>query len=99
MGSVAWGVSVVMGAVPEDFDPNTVTPGPIGFAAIFLVAGATTLLGFDLVRRIRRTTYRAEITERLEAELAARDDEDSATGSSTGSATDPQQTPPNRPQG
>ncbi len=95
MGSIAWGVSVVMSAVPEDFDPNTVTPGPIGFAAIFVVAAATTLLGFDLVRRIRRTTYRAEITERLEAELAARDDEDSATGS----ATDPQQTPPNRPQG
>ena len=80
MGSVAWGVSVMMGAVPEDFDPNTVTPGPIGFAAIFLVAAATTLLGFDLVRRIRRTTYRAEIGQRLEAEIAVRDGNAPQTG-------------------
>ncbi|MFO7689393.1 MAG: hypothetical protein R6W83_02375 [Cryobacterium sp.] len=76
MGSFAWGLSAMMAAVPEDFDPNTVTPGPIGFAAIFLVAGATTLLGFDLVRRIRRNTYRAEIGERLAAEIAARDETD-----------------------
>ena len=63
----------VLQNTPE-VDPNSVTPGPIGFAAIFLVAAATVLLGFDMVRRIRRTTYRAQIKERLEAELAARDD-------------------------
>jgi len=60
---------------PPDFDPNTVTPGPAGFIAIFFVAVAVVLLGFDLVRRIRRTTYRAEIKARLEAEAAARDAE------------------------
>lgn len=64
----------VLQTAPE-VDPNSVTPGPVGFAAIFLVAAATVLLGFDMVRRIRRTTYRAEIQERLAAELAARDDQ------------------------
>jgi hypothetical protein len=51
-------------------DPDTVTPGPIGFLAIFFVAVAVVLLGLDMVRRIRRTTYRAEIQERLKNEQA-----------------------------
>ena len=67
-------VTVVLAATPDpDFDPNTVTPGVVGFAAIFFVAVATVLLCLDVVRRIRRTTYRAEIKARLDAELAARD--------------------------
>ena len=65
---------VLQNSPGAELDPNTVTPGPIGFFAIFLVAAATILLGFDLVRRIRRTTYRAEIKERLEAERAAQED-------------------------
>jgi len=66
--------TVVLAATPPpEFDPNTVTPGVVGFIAFAFVALATVLLGFDVVRRIRRTTYRAEITARLEAELAARD--------------------------
>jgi len=65
----------------SDLDPNTVTPGPVGFLAIVLVAGATALLGIDLTRRIRRTNYRAEIKQRLEAEIAASKNEatDAAT--------------------
>ena len=55
-------------------DPDTVTPGVVGFIAIFLVAVATVLLAFDMVRRIRRTTYRAEIQKRLADEVAARDE-------------------------
>ena len=58
---------------PPDFDPNTVTPGVIGFIVVLLIAVATLLLCLDVVRRIRRTTYRAQIAERLEAEIAARD--------------------------
>jgi hypothetical protein len=57
-------------------DPDTVTPGPIGFLAIFFVAVAVVLLGIDMVRRIRRTTYRAEIQERLKNEQAARQGDD-----------------------
>ncbi|MBT2501375.1 hypothetical protein [Curtobacterium sp. ISL-83] len=47
-----------------------VTPGVAGFVAIALVAVATILLLVDMTRRIRRTRYRAEIRERLEADLA-----------------------------
>jgi len=49
----------------KEFDENTVTPGVLGFVAIFLVAAATILLGLDMVRRIRRTRYRGEIREQL----------------------------------
>ncbi|MBX0299625.1 hypothetical protein K2F54_06510 [Cryobacterium sp. 1639] len=58
---------------PPEFDPDTVTPGPWGFFAIFFVAAVTLLLGMDLARRIRRTNYRAEMQERLQAEVAERD--------------------------
>ncbi|WP_022886695.1 hypothetical protein [Glaciibacter superstes] len=60
----------LLAATPPPAD--TVTPGPIGFLAIFLVAVVTVLLGIDMVRRIRRTTYREQIKERLDAELAER---------------------------
>ena len=69
-------ITVVLAVTPTpapELDPNTVTPGVIGFLLFLFVAGATVLLCLDVVRRIRRTTYRAEIRERLDAELAARD--------------------------
>ncbi|WP_104138555.1 MULTISPECIES: hypothetical protein [unclassified Cryobacterium] len=67
-------ITVVLAATPDpDFDPNTVTPGVVGFLVFFLIALATLLLCLDVVRRIRRTTYRAEIKARLDAEVAARD--------------------------
>lgn len=56
-----------------DFDLDTVTPTWVGFTITFLVAAATVLLIFDMVRRIRRVRYRAEVQERLEAERQADD--------------------------
>lgn len=58
-------------------DPNLVTPGVIGFIAIFLIAVATVLLILDMTRRIRRTRYREEIRAKLaeeQADAAASDD-------------------------
>ena len=54
-------------------DPNLITPGVIGFVAMFLVAAVTVLLIVDMNRRIRRTKYRVEVRERLEEERAAQD--------------------------
>ncbi|TFD24256.1 hypothetical protein [Cryobacterium sp. TMS1-13-1] len=72
-------LNVVLAATPDpDFDPNTVTPGVVGFLVFFLIALATLVLCLDVVRRIRRTTYRAEIKARLDAEVAARDADPSA---------------------
>ena len=63
--------TVLLAAVP---DPEKVTPGPVGFLTFFFVAVAVILLAFDMVRRIRRTTYRAEIQQRLKEESAQQDD-------------------------
>ena len=52
----------------EEFDPNTVTPGVIGFIITFGIAAITVLLLIDMNRRIRRTRYRGEIREQLDAE-------------------------------
>lgn len=56
-----------------DFDQNSVTPGWVGFAITFAIGVVTILLGFDMTRRIRRTRYRGEIREQLEAERAEAD--------------------------
>jgi hypothetical protein len=64
-------VTAVTPAPDKDFDPTTVTPTWVGFAVTFLVAVATVLLIMDMVRRIRRVRYRAEVLEKLEAERAS----------------------------
>jgi hypothetical protein len=50
-----------------------VTPGVAGFIAIAVVAVVTILLVVDMTRRIRRTRYRSEIRERLEADARGTD--------------------------
>ncbi|WP_174844113.1 hypothetical protein [Cryobacterium fucosi] len=82
---------VLASTPPPEFDPDTVTPGPAGFVAIFFVAAMVVLLGFDLNRRVRRNTYRAQIKERLAAEIAA--NEAAATGDAEHRATPGQPTP------
>ena len=52
------------------FNADIVTPGPIGFVAIFLLTLVTVLLIVDMVRRIRRVRYRSEARERQLAEEA-----------------------------
>lgn len=55
-------------------DDDLVTPGVAGFVVTFLVALAAVLLALDMVRRIRRVRYRAEINEKLDAEQAEGDE-------------------------
>ncbi len=56
------------------------SPGTIGFIATFGVTAGAVLLIFDLVRRVRRVRYRAEISAKLEAESqAARETESAAS--------------------
>ena len=53
-------------------DPETVTPGVIGFVAVAVIAIAVVLLLVDMLRRVRRGRYRADVIEQLDAEEAAR---------------------------
>ena len=55
-------------AAEEEFDPDTVTPGVWGFVLTFVIMVVVVLLVLDMVRRIRRVNYRAEVREQLEAE-------------------------------
>ena len=56
----------------ETADPaNTFySPGTVGFLAVAFISGAAILIILDMVRRIRRVRYRAEIQEKLAAEAA-----------------------------
>ncbi|MBA8815828.1 flagellar biosynthesis/type III secretory pathway M-ring protein FliF/YscJ [Microbacterium halimionae] len=65
--------AVLAAATPSPsstLDPDLVTPGPWGFAAIAFVAIAVMLLVWDMLRRIRRARYRFEVGEDLDAEQA-----------------------------
>jgi hypothetical protein len=56
----------------ESADPaNTFySPGTLGFIMTFGVSAAAIALIFDMVRRVRRVRYRAEIEAKLDAEAA-----------------------------
>ena len=51
-------------------DDTWYSPGVVGFLATFGLAAASLLIIWDLVRRIRRVRYRAEIAELLDQEQA-----------------------------
>lgn len=52
-------------------DPDSVSPGFAGFAAIVVVLIAVILLIWDMNRRIRRVRYREEVRAELDAEEQA----------------------------
>ncbi len=73
-----------------EFNEDKVSPGPEGFIATAVFALAVLVLGFLLVRRIRRSHFRAEARESIAAELAEGSAEGSAVDSAEGNAgTDP----------
>jgi len=55
---------------PSTVPDVDVTPGVWGFVAIAFVAIATVLIIVDMTRRVRRTRYRGEVRDRIEAERA-----------------------------
>jgi hypothetical protein len=70
----AWRLATTPSPTPSlEIDPNDVTPGPAGFFVVAILAVAVFLLIFDMQRRVRRVNHRAEIRERLQAEVDERD--------------------------
>lgn len=67
------------------FDPESVTPGVIGFAATAVVAIAVCFLLFDMNRRVRRVRYREEVRAEIAAEQAAAGDGTDAVDSGSAS--------------
>lgn len=51
-----------------EVDPNSVTPGVVGFLATLFVAMGVVIIIVDMTRRVRRVRYRAEIVEKLDRE-------------------------------
>jgi hypothetical protein len=54
-------------------DDTWYSPGVVGFLATFGLAAVSLLIVWDLVRRIRRVRYRAEISALLDEEQASDD--------------------------
>ena len=81
-------LGVALAAEDTEFDPASVTPGVVGFVVTAVFALAVILLGTDLVRRVRRSQYRAEIAEELQAELVERDGAGTQDGAGSGDGGD-----------
>ena len=64
------------------YDPDSITPGFAGFVAIALLAVVVIFLIIDMLGRIRRAGYRAEIREELDAEEEAARQAEEATRAS-----------------
>lgn len=69
------------------------SPGVIGFIATFGVTAAAVALIFDMVRRVRRVRYRAEIEAKIAAEESQVQGE-TKPASSKAAASKPQATKP-----
>lgn len=79
---------VALAAEQAEFDETAVTPGVLGFLVTAAFALAVILLGADLVRRVRRSQYKAQIEEELAAEIAEREAAE-GPGSSSASPEEP----------
>ena len=67
--AVVWATAATPAPTPSGTpSDDQVTPGYVGFLVTFFIAVAVVLLIIDMVRRIRRVRYRAEIAEKLDAE-------------------------------
>ena len=95
-------LSALLAATPSPSataDPSETfySPGTIGFIMTFFVTAGAVALIFDMVRRIRRVRYRAEITEKLEAEAQANEDAKPAAAKSAAKAKPERPAPPAKP--
>jgi large-conductance mechanosensitive channel len=69
LGAIVWLADPTPSPIPAfEGDVNLVTPGVVGFIVTFLIAVATVFLVVDMVRRVRRVRYRAEVQAQLDAE-------------------------------
>lgn len=75
-------------------DDTWYSPGVVGFVATFGLGAAALLIVGDLVRRVRRVRYRAEIAEKLDLEQAF--DEITNNGEASGSKSE-RPAPPEKP--
>lgn len=68
--ALSWITELATPSPSATIDPDVVTPGFAGFVAIALVAIVAVFLIIDMLRRIRRAGYRADVDEQLDAEEA-----------------------------
>jgi hypothetical protein len=77
MHALTWLATTPTPSPTATVNPDNVTPGVAGFIGTAVIVLAVVFLLIDMLRRIRRAGYRAEISEQLDAEQFAAEQEDS----------------------
>jgi uncharacterized membrane protein len=75
---VLWQLITAAPSPAPNVDDTQVTPGVWGFVVTAVVMVVVILLIIDMVRRMRRVNYRAEIRQRLAEESSAGAERDGA---------------------
>lgn len=73
------------------------SPGIIGFLGTFILVIGAVAIVWDMVRRIRRVNYRAQIKERIASEQAEYEAKSGKAAGSSGGAAKPARTRPAPP--
>jgi hypothetical protein len=68
MHALTWLATTPTPSPTSTVNPDNVTPGVAGFIGTAVIVLAVVFLLIDMLRRIRRAGYRAEISEQLDAE-------------------------------
>ncbi len=81
MITAAWIWAATPSPTPgRELDPTSVSPGLIGFLATFAVVLATVLLMLDMVRRLRRLSFREDRARQQEAAAVPASEADGVDG-------------------
>lgn len=95
-----WASATLLAATPtptpsQGPDPDSVSPGLVGFLATFSLVAVCLLLFVSLVRRLRRMQYRAEHEDQAGDAVDGGPSDDAVDGPSDGPVDDG----PHRPEG
>jgi flagellar biosynthesis/type III secretory pathway M-ring protein FliF/YscJ len=88
------GLLLASGNQQPTYDPNSVSPGIVGFLATFALVVVSILLFVNMARRVRRLQYREEQEERRREHELAHDHEGGDVG---GDEARGSQAPPEEP--
>lgn len=83
MHVLSWMLAATPDPSQTQLDPSRVTPGFAGFVATALIAIVAVLLVVDMLRRVRKSRYRVDVREQLDAEERAAAANDAAANDAT----------------
>ena len=91
MHALTWLATTPTPSPTSTVNPDNVTPGVAGFIGTAVIVLAVVLLLLDMLRRIRRAGYRADISAQLDAEQRDAESRDAEQRDAEARGTEPRE--------